>query len=126
MRNAFGSHSAQLIGGDHFSRGEKQIESADGDIVGYSHKKDGAVGLLVSSDYTSRYSSFHCDGTKTEHPLDIFSPSACGFYDSGAMYVSRNRTKSDGVFTLEWHRGTVKLNGGSAALLQLIGPEAGM
>jgi hypothetical protein len=114
-----------LVGGDHSSGTGMQIESADGQIVGYN-RKNGAVGPLVSNDYTSNYSSFHCDGSETEQPLAIFSPSVCGFYGSGATYISGNGMKSDGVITLESRRETVKLYGGSAALLQMIGPEAGM
>lgn len=107
------------IGGDSFSPLEKEVRSGDGDIVGYN-RKHGVFARLVSNDYTSRYSSFHCASTDSEQSVAIFSASACGLYGFDTVYMPENGSITQGSFSLASRRHSVKLYAGSSALLQVI------
>jgi hypothetical protein len=107
------------IGGDSFSPLEKEVRSDDGDIVGYN-RKHGVFARLISNDYTSRYSSFHCPSTDSEQSVAIFSASACGLYGFDTVYMPENGSTAQGSFSLASRRHSVKLYAGSSALLQVI------
>ncbi len=111
-----------LIGGDQFSRFDKELMSSDGDVVGYI-RKQGVFARLISNTYMNRNASFHCDSTTTEQSMAIFSASACGLYGFDSIYMPDNGSKNHGTFRLESRRHTVKLYAGSAALLEVNGPQ---
>lgn len=106
------------IGGDQFpNRFGKELLSPNGDTVGYI-RDHGVFGRLVSNTYVGPTASFRCDNTTTEQSLAIFSPSACGLYGFGSIYMQCNG-RNDGTFRLESRRHTVELYRGSAALLEV-------
>jgi len=110
-----------LIGGGSYRHYEKDVTSQDGDILGYS-RKEGVFARLLQSEYTSRYSHFECeDSGDAEQSVAIFSPSACGLYGLGDVYIADNGLATGlGAFRLESRRHTVKLYRESTALLQIV------
>ncbi len=111
-----------LIGGDQFSRFSKELMSWDGDVVGYI-RKEGVFARLISNSYVSQYANVRCDSTNTEQSVGVFSASACGLYGFGSMYMPANGRKDGGTFRLDSRHHTVALYAGSAALLEVNGPQ---
>jgi hypothetical protein len=109
------------IGGDHYSPIGKRLLTSEDDVVGYV-RKHGVFARLISNEYVDQYASFRCDSTAQEQSVSIFSPSACGLYGFDSTYMPDNGMKS-GNFRLESRHHTVKLSAGSAALLEVNGPQ---
>ncbi len=109
-----------LVGGDNYSPiGERVMSPDDQDIVGYIHKQ-GAFARLLPADASGRSGGVHCDGSQTEQPVGIFSADACGVY--GFVRLSMD-ADNNGNVRLESPHSTVKLYGGSAALLEEVAPR---
>jgi hypothetical protein len=107
-----------LIGGTEFSPLDKTIQSEGGDVIGYN-RRSGVFARLIPSDYSAAGSTLHCGGTSTEQSLAIFSPSACGVYGFGGVYMPNAGRDGSGTFTLATQRHSMKLYAGSTALLQV-------
>jgi hypothetical protein len=99
-----------LIGGTEFTPFDKMIQSDDGDAIGYK-RKNGVFARLIASG--------RCGGTNTEQSVAIFSPDACGAYGFAGDYLADNGQEGSGTFTLAVHGRSLKLYGGSTALLQV-------
>ncbi len=110
------------IGGDQYSPIGKEVLSSGGDIVGYT-RKQGIFARLISNAYVSRYASFPCGSTNSEQSVAIFSASACGVYGFDSIYMPENGRNGSGTFRLESRHHTVALYAGSAALLEVNGPQ---
>jgi hypothetical protein len=107
----------ELIGGGQYSPLDKKVMSDDQDnIIGYN-KSRGVYARLFSANYVGQQAGFHCEGTKTEQAIGIFSPQACGIY--GFSTVSLSQSNTDGTFRLTSTHDSVKLYAGSTALLEV-------
>jgi hypothetical protein len=106
-----------LIGGAEFTPFDKMIQS-DGDAIGYN-RKNGTFAKLAPAGSSGPGQSFHCEGTDSEQSVAIFSPDACGVYGFAGDYLSGNGQDGSGTFTLALRGHSVKLDAGSAALLQV-------
>jgi hypothetical protein len=111
------------IGGDTFSPLETEVRSSDGNVVGYN-RKQGVFAKLLPNEYSSRYASFHCDGTESEQSVAVFSASACGLYGFDSVYMPENGTTTNGSFALASRRHNVTLYAGSSALVQVISMQS--
>lgn len=108
-----------LIGGDHFSPWDSKVFSYDGEIVGYL-RKNGVFARLQASDYVNTRANLHCDATKTEQAVGVFSPNACGLYGfDSATYLAKNGSGQSGAVEIYSTRHNVELNSGSVALLEV-------
>jgi hypothetical protein len=112
-----GLGTMDLIGGDEFSPLDKTIRDSDGQMIGFN-RKNGVFARLIASDDTNRVGSPGCNATDSEQSMAIFSPSACGTYGFEGVSMRRTGRRGSGMFTLESHEHSVKLNAGSTALLQ--------
>ena len=108
-----------LIGGDEFSPLRNSVLSRTGDVVGYN-RKDGVFARLLAGTYVSSASSIHCEATRSEESVGIFSANACGIYGLNTVEMVRNGSDAGGSIVLESLHQTVALNAGSTALLQVL------
>lgn len=99
-----------LIGGTAFSPLDKMIKTEDGDVIGYN-RKNGVFARLIASG--------RCGGTETEQSISIYSPDACGAYGFGGDYLAETGSDGSGTFTVALRGHSVKLYGGTTALLQV-------
>jgi hypothetical protein len=103
-----------LIGGTTFSPLDKMIKTEDGDVIGYN-RKNGVFAKLIASG--------RCGGTETEQSISIYSPDACGAYGFDGDYLAESGSDGSGTFTLALRGHSVKLYGGTTALLQVNGTK---
>jgi len=104
------------IGGDRIVPSRNEVESQDGDIVGY-RRRGGIYAHLISA---SGNSSSGCDATDTEQAVGTFSASACGLYGyTGVTAPGTGQGNNDSTVTLVSQRHAAKIWAKSAALLEV-------
>jgi hypothetical protein len=108
-----------LIGGIAFSPLDHMIKSEDGDAIGYN-RKNGVFARLIPGQSSGAGTVLRCDGTSAEQSVAIYSPSACGVYGFGGVYMLENGQDGSGTFTLTERGRSMKLYAGTTALLQVI------
>jgi hypothetical protein len=118
-----GSGSMILIGGVEFSPLDKTVRDDDGDVIAYN-RKDGVFARLLASDDPASKTSPNCGSTNTEQSVAIFSPSACGLYGFGGVFMPHAGRSGSGTFTLVTRGSSIKLYAGSTALLQETGSSS--
>jgi hypothetical protein len=110
------------IGGDLVTPSQAEVESQDGDTVGYS-RRGGVYAHLISA--TGRGST-SCDASNTEQSMGLFSASACGLYGYTDVALLGNGKSGDvSTLTLASQRHSVKIWARSSALLEVVGDNSG-
>jgi hypothetical protein len=111
------------IGGDQVTPSQSEVVSQDGDTVGY-RRRGGVYAHLISASGNGPGS---CDASNTEQSMGMFSASACGLYGfTDLTLVGTGKTDETSTLTLVSHRRSPKIWAKSAALLEVVGPGAGM
>jgi hypothetical protein len=104
------------IGGDRVVPSREEVESQDGDIVGY-RRREGVYAHLISA---SGNGSSGCDATDTEQAVGPFSASACGLYGyTGVTTLGTREDRNSPTVTLVSARRAAKIWAKSAALLEV-------
>lgn len=98
------------IGGDRTIPTQREVRSAEGDVVGY-RRKQGIFARLLAA----KRGRFQCGATLREVPVAMFSASACGKYGFDGLDV----TPAPSAITFTSTRRTPMLPKYSAALLQI-------
>jgi hypothetical protein len=110
------------IGGDLVTPSQSEVESQDGDTVGY-RRKGGVYAHLISA---SGHGPTSCDASNTEQSMGLFSASACGLYGYTDVALSANGKNGDtSTLTLASQRRSAKIWAKSAALLEVLGDNPG-
>jgi hypothetical protein len=112
-----GAGTMILIGGEEFSPFDRTVRDDSGDVIAYNRKGGLFARLLPSDDPVSKTRP-NCSSTSTEQSVAIFSPSACGLYGFGSVYMPHAGRSGSGTFTLVSKGRSIKLYAGSTALLQ--------
>jgi hypothetical protein len=106
------------IGGDQVTPSQNEVESPNGDTVGYK-RSSGVYAHLISAVGRS---SDGCDATDTEQSMGLFSASACGLYGYTDATLVRSGKSGDATFTIVSRRRSAKIWARSDALLEVVGP----
>jgi hypothetical protein len=107
----------EQVGGDQLRRSQKEVVSADGDVVAYN-RRDGVYAHLIAGSGNSPAS---CDATSTEESVDIFSASACGLYGfHGSSATDVGTTSRPSTLSLVSGRRSSTIWRNSTALLEVL------
>jgi len=105
----------RLIGGDEFDPFNEPIRNAENEIIGYN-RKHGVFARLIAASTPSSSQVINCPATEGEQSVALFSPRACGIYGLANTYLNNQGLNGTGIFTLESHHHSVKIDAGSTAL----------
>ncbi|WP_263385420.1 hypothetical protein [Granulicella arctica] len=105
------------IGGDQVTPSQSEVESQQGETVGYK-RSSGVYAHLVSA--VGRGSD-GCDATDTEQSMGLFSASACGLYGYTDASLLSTGKSGDSTLTLASRRRSAQVWAKSEALLEVIG-----
>jgi hypothetical protein len=104
------------IGGDQVTPSQSEVESQEGDTVGY-RRRSGVYAHLVSAVGRGSES---CDATNTEQSMGLFSASACGLYGYTDTTLMSSGKNGESTFTLTARRRSAKIWAKSQALLEVV------
>jgi len=109
------------IGGDLVTPSQSEVESEDGETVGY-RRRSGVYAHLVSA---AGRGTDGCEGSDTEQSVGLFSASACGLYGyTDVTLLSTGKSGNDSTLTLTSRRHSAKIWAHSAALLEVASPSS--
>ncbi|MCU1322275.1 MAG: hypothetical protein JWM43_1924 [Acidobacteriaceae bacterium] len=106
------------IGGDRVTPSQNEVESPQGETVGYK-RSGGVYAHLVSA---AGRGTDGCDATDTEQSMGLFSASACGLYGYTDLTLVSSGKSGNSTFTLASPRRSAQIWARSAALLEVVGP----
>jgi hypothetical protein len=111
------------IGGDLVTPSQAEVQSQDGDTVGYK-RRSGIYAHLVSAVGRGTGS---CDASDTEQSMGRFSAAACGLYGytDVALVNSDSTVANVSNLTLTSRRHSVKIWAKSEALLEVVASGSG-
>ena len=105
------------IGGDQVTPSQSEVESQQGETVGYK-RSSGVYAHLVSA--VGRGSD-SCDATDTEQSMGLFSASACGLYGYADTNLVSSGKSGDSTLTLASRHRSAQIWAKSEALLEVVG-----
>jgi hypothetical protein len=105
------------IGGDLVTPSQSEVESQQGDTVGYK-RSGGVYAHLISAVGRSPDG---CDASDTEQSMGLFSASACGLYGYTDVMLLSTGKSGDSTLTLASRRRSAQIWAKSEALLEVVG-----